>query len=210
MSTRTTLAALAVMTSAYGAQAATLISLSDFGNANVEDFNAAPLGFIQPTDTLFSDLGITGIRATHNNDRFGVRANSSRALGVDADGNLNIIDPGTRGLSSSYTLSFADAITQFGFGIHDQRTRLTLEFFNNGTIVDTLRVRTGTRDLAQFYVRAEEFNLVRISSSRSRQAFALDNLTVGEPNVVPVPAGLPLFVTALGAFAWVRRSKAKA
>lgn len=208
MSTRTTLAALAIVTSAYSAQAATVISLSDFDNAIVEDFNTAPLGLTRLAGPMFSDLGITDISASYNRDKYNARANSSRALGVGANGNVSVIDTGTRGLSSSYTLSFAAAITQFGFGIHDQRTRLTLKFSNNGTVVDTLRVRTGTRDLAQFYVQAAAFDEITISARKTKQAFALDNLTVEGPAVVPVPAGFPLFITALGALAWVRR-KAK-
>ncbi|MEP2028637.1 MAG: hypothetical protein ABJI96_08000 [Paracoccaceae bacterium] len=204
MSKRTFLAALALVTTAYGANAATLVSLSNFGtDAIVEDFNAAPLGIVQPDNAIFTNLGITGLRsAGYNRDRFNNRANSSRALGVDSNGNLSIIDPGTRGLSSSYSLSFASTTTRFGFGIHDQRTRLNVEFFNNGTLVDQLRVRTRTRDLAQFYIWAAEFDMVKISSRRATQAFALDNLTISP---IPVPAGLPLFVTALGAFAWTRR-----
>ena len=187
------------------AHAATVISLDDFANAKVETFDAAPLGRTNVTKPLFADLGITGIRASYNRDRFNTRVSSSRALGINKNGNLRIIDPGKRGLSSSYSLTFADAITQFGFGIHDQKTRLTLEFLNSGSVVDTIRLRSRSRDLVQFYVQAAAFDQVTISARKDNQAFALDNLTVEALTPIPVPAGFPLLLTAVGALVWIRR-----
>ena len=205
MSLKTTLAALALLAVTQVAHAATVISLSDFADAKIESFDAAPLGRTNATKPLFANLGITSIRASYNKDRFNTRVNSSRALGINKNGNLRVIDPGTRGLSSSYSLVFANAITQFGFGIHDQRTRLTLKFLNNGKVVDTKRLRSRSRDLVQFYLRAAAFDQVIISARKAKHAFALDNLTVEALTPIPVPAGFPLLLTAIGAFVWVRR-----
>ena len=102
-------------------------------------------------------------------------------------------------------MTFADAITQFGFGIHDQKTRLTLEFLNSGSVVDTIRLRSRSRDLVQFYVQAAAFDQVTISARKDNQAFALDNLTVEALTPIPVPAGFPLLLTAVGALVWIRR-----
>lgn len=205
MLTRSTLAALALLTIPVSSNAATIIALTDFDQAVVEDFNAAPLGVAAATDPLFSNLGITSIEGAYYQDRFNTRPNSSRALGVNNNGDLQVIDSNEIGLSASYSLSFANAITKFGFGIHDQRTSLALNFFNNGTIVDTLNLYSNTTDLAQFYVQATSFDQVTISAPKYWQSFALDNLTVEAPTPVPIPAGLPMLVAALGALVWTRR-----
>ncbi|MEM9147808.1 MAG: hypothetical protein AAGC57_16615 [Pseudomonadota bacterium] len=45
------------------AQAATLITLADFEDPLVEDFEGVMLGAISESSAVFSDLGITGVTA---------------------------------------------------------------------------------------------------------------------------------------------------
>ncbi|MFQ5630189.1 MAG: PEP-CTERM sorting domain-containing protein [bacterium] len=199
-----------------------IIAPGDFSNPTILDFNTAPLGPISSTASLFADFGISSLTATSSggSDGFQNRNNASRALWFD-DG-LRIVDPGTSGFDNSmiYTIDFSASHTMFGFGWHDENTKMLVTFFNAGLNVGSVSGRgilepggSDNGDLRSLYLmNTESFNRVIISSLTSSDGFALDNLTLdSSTSVTPEPATLTLMALGLGgaALAGRRRKKQK-
>lgn len=168
----------------------TQITLGDFTNTQVLDFNSATLGAISGTDPLFTNFGISQVTTTASvfDDTFNNRANSSRALWQNSSG-LAIVDPGATNNATfiNYTLDFSSLHTNFGVGIHDQGDDFTYTFFNGVTNVGSLTLGSNTfADLFQVYLENDmAFNRVTISNLGG--GFALDNITLEGASSAPIP-----------------------
>lgn len=209
--------ALAFIVAAGAANAGiiSVISLADFSNPQVLDFNSAPLGNISGTDTLFTSFGIDEVSTsgvTNYSDGFDERPNSSRALWEDVNG-LRIVDPEVvpatafLGQPIAYTLKLSTAHSRFGVGVHDQAGDFTYEFFSSSVSVGSISQGAPSADLFQVYFESDmQFDEVRISVSGSG-GYAIDNITLEGSGVVPAPTILSLFGIGLATLGWSRRKK---
>ena len=196
------LAGGAIVSSA-SAGVVTEITLGDFSNASVLDFNTAPLGNISGTDTVFTDFGITQASGTGSgfNDTFNTRSKSSRALWFNAGG-LAVVDPGDDDnaiVNQSFMFDFAEQHNRFGFGAHDQADLdLTITFFDNLVEVGSIVITTVTNNLSyHFLENTDSFNLVVIVANDDG-GFAIDDLTLDEASAADVPVSGTLAFIGLG------------
>ena len=209
--------AASVMAASASAGTVTSITLGDFTNASVLDFNSAPVGNISGTSSLFTSFGISSVSATFgfiSSDGFGVRPNASRALWAN-DAGLTIVDPNAGDLADivTYTIKFADLHTKVGFGVHDQQSDFLVEFFSGATAVGSTTFQSNTADLFMVHLQnSDAFDTITISVPLPG-GFAIDNITIeaSEPSAVAEPASLALLGLGLAALApAARRRKARA
>ena len=186
------------------AGAVAVIDAGDIAAGYTETFDAAPLGTLDIGDPIFAALGITSITGTLTSDAYDPRAFSSRALTLDAAGEILLIDPGATGLLASVTLSFAAPITELGIAWHDQAGFATVSFALAGSEVDSYygNDQTVPGDAADISFLA--FRTVSafdsFTFSLGGNGFALDDITVsGVASPVPLPAAAPMLLAGLGA-----------
>ncbi len=158
----------------------TSITLANFSNPTVLDFQSVPTGVISGTNSYFTNSGVASITAARGGgtDTFDSRTNSSRALWVNTSGNLVVVDPGATNLDNNpvYTINLVNSTLQFGFGVHDQQGTYTVTFFQGATNVGTTTFTPGSPDLDQVYFHdTQAFNRVQISVNGG--GFAIDNIT---------------------------------
>ena len=160
------------------------ITLTDFANPEVLDFESVEVGSISGTDARFTDFGISAISATgfNSTDDFELRPNSSRALWADDDG-LRVVDPGTINLRNdalTYTIELVTEQNRFGIGVHEQGGVYVLQLFSGPTDVGIFAYSSG-HDLTQRYIESSttfDKIIVHYTSRDNNQGFAIDNITL--------------------------------
>jgi hypothetical protein len=200
------LAAAGMTIAAAPAFAASAITLGDFINPFVLDFESTPTG---PTAGVFPAAGITGITMTATNfgDGYNAEAGRTRALWGNASG-AGIFNVRATNLADDpvFTIAFATDITRFGFSIFDQSgLTVTMEFYDAGGLVDSFGFTTATSSPVFHYVSAAAFDTLVIRGD-GFGGFGLDNLTV-ETAAVPIPATALLLPAALLGLGALRRRK---
>jgi hypothetical protein len=200
------LAAAGMTIAAAPAFAASAITLADFTNPFVLDFESTPTG---PTAGVFPAAGITGITmtATTFGDGYNAEAGRTRALWGNESG-AGIFDVGATSLADDpvFTIAFATDITRFGFSIFDQGGfGVSMEFYDAGGLVDSFGFTTATTSPVFHYVSAAAFDTLVIFGD-GFGGFGLDNLTV-ETAAVPIPATALLLPAALLGLGALRRRK---
>ncbi|MEO0622461.1 MAG: PEP-CTERM sorting domain-containing protein [Pseudomonadota bacterium] len=192
---------------AYGA---TAISLADFDDPLVEDFESVALGSILETDPVFTALSITGITTTSAAaEPYDARSTSTRALGATDDGTLTVVDPGTSDVTiTEIGFDFSRSLSRIGFGIHDSQGTMAVDFLDGTTVVDSIDVTItqGGQLTSVFLMSDLPFTAIDLSIDNG---FVIDNLTV-EAAHVPVPATLPLLLLGLAGIGYLARQRSQA
>lgn len=192
------------------------ITLGDFNDPVVLDFQSVPLGAIAGNDPIFTNIGIAQIIPTPqgtDTDGYDNRTNSSRALAANSTG-LFVADPGTAGAADTndWQIDFSKNITRFGFATHDQNTLALATLYFDGVQVGSLDVTPSGNDLFQVYVESTvPFNSFQISQpgTASGFGFVLDNLTLEKMDmgVIPEPITAMLGLMGLGVLGMATRRR---
>lgn len=192
---------------ATSAQSAAFSTFSDRST-----FEAALSGFTTETfNSYTSDTSFNGVSVDVGDFVLNATATGTRNI-IDAlpvEGNGTAID-GTTFLSyfldgTQATIVFDTAITAVGFDI--------FAFGNVGNvssiaILDGLFDQNDISGAQQFWGVTSDTAFTTITfQSEINDGFSVDNITYGDVNEIPVPAGLPLMIGALAAFGWMRRRR---
>ncbi|MEO0680344.1 MAG: hypothetical protein AAF192_08010 [Pseudomonadota bacterium] len=210
--------ACALLASGTGAKALSVISLSDFDDPAVLDFESVAAGPIDSDAPLFTDIGIssiTGTSAAQSVDMFGFAVDGN-GLGL-IGGVLSVVQPGEvidaprRGSDPAFTLALAEPTTRIGIDIVEARSGITLRFLNAGSVVDSFTPSAPQNLGLAIYLELAAFDSVEFFAAASlspNEGWALDNITLeqGAPVPVPLPASALLLLAGLGAVALGRRT----
>ena len=163
------------------------------------------------TPTDFIDLGTIGEAGEFVFDTVGSMHVDGSSAGLTVDTELGIWTEGGTlldaddddgpGLFSEITIDLTDGI--YFLGISEFSTIFADDFINTGTGFETDEVA----DLV-LNINGALGGLFEDASDQLDQETAFFRVTVGEISAVPLPAGMPLLLAGLGAFAFARRRKA--
>jgi len=200
------------------AQSSFLATLSGVGT---EDFESIANGTSNPSLTFPGSSG--NITATLSGSGF---VDPSPGAGRFATSGSNFFETEAGG---NFSISFSSAISAFGFfgtDIGDFNNALSLELTKSGGGTETLNVgntvgaNNGSLLFFGFVDTAESYTSIAFNNDPGgTDVFGFDDMTIGDagqiinPPVIPLPAGLPLLLTGLGAIGGVgalRRRKIKA
>lgn len=209
-------AALGLTAAAAGA---TTVTTNTFENAIIEDFSGGPSEFTAGPRNF--NMGLVGVTYTSTNSNsvykyqggYGLSGNGS--WGTGRDGYV-----GTNGDSPTITFTFDQAVGAVGgfvnyatgwsvsptLRVYDINDNL-LETFNIGANAPILT--PGATDAGAFRGILRDIADIR-KLTISGSFIVLDDLTIGDAALepVPLPAGLPLLLGALGVLGIVRRRQA--
>lgn len=209
-------AAIGLLTSASmlaSAGPVQIITLAEFVNPTVLDFESASNGPIAANDALFTSFGITSLTATGTNDADiyseggGTRAlffSEQTGFLLDESGRPELPAFATTGLS--YTLVFDRLLNRIGFGTPDHGAGIDIEFRNGATLVDNFTQGSGSNSPPTFYGSTVTFDRITVSSAFPGLGFGLDNITL-EAARAPAPGVAALLTLGLAAFGAGRRNR---
>lgn len=201
-------AACAAMSIGGAAQAASLdftdaAFASTFPSSGVTSTATSIVDGVTFTVEATDARGVNGFRQDANGLRFGVPGNGMYTITISADQDVTFesmsgIDTSLRARTTS--MLFDAYITGGAMVLSDVAFPET----------------SGTVDFADFDLDAGE-SLVfaadfsartgfsSIFASAALTSFSFSKATTPQPSAVPLPAGMPLLLAALGSFAWIRR-----
>jgi hypothetical protein len=208
----TTFALVLALACSRGSAAITAITLGDFSNPRVLDFQSSPAGNVSGTDPLFTTFGISSVTAFSSGsisftDTFEVRPNSSRALWENASG-LAVVDPGATRLAEpatiggdalGYDLTFDSLQEKVGISTHDQGGFYFFDFYNGATLVGHFETFATSADTNEFYFSSDlSFDRFVLSTPGG---YAIDDITLDSVAAVPEPTSLALFALGMALMA---------
>ncbi len=206
---------LAMVTAASAVHAViTPITIGDFNNPIVLDFESVPLGDISGTDPAFTGFGISLVTGTGSDSDpiWGdIGPDTGRALFVREDGTgqlfISQFGAGDRPAEDSVTFSIELAESHVRFGVSLASLRIgdptDLTFFDGPTVVGTITVTRPDASEPIFYFESDVvFDEVLIEHPVGNQILGLDNITLDQssvPALGPLPmGGLTLLLVLLG------------
>ncbi|MEM6371462.1 MAG: VPLPA-CTERM sorting domain-containing protein [Pseudomonadota bacterium] len=178
---------------------------------------------LSTTNSALTDAGIASLtvndRASGNNERYdaGTRFGAGPAFFNTEAGDLILLEEGTVGIdfgSPTFTISFATLVDGFGFRLADTSSGFVtpiIQAFRNGVEIFS-QTGVGTYNATTFFGLADTdgFDQVVISTA-SGDGYGISALvvgaTVGDPNVIPLPATGWLLLAGFGGMAALRRRK---
>lgn len=120
-------------------------------------------------------------------------------------GPLSTGTPNDDGQGGTIGFSFDSMVTFLGFDAFDDVENLTVTGYLNKVEVGSTSISIGSdNESGQVLGLSWEVNFLTFDFGRA--SGAIDNILV-EVAPVPLPAGAPLLLAGLGAFAWVKRKK---
>ncbi|SLN68249.1 hypothetical protein PEL8287_03793 [Roseovarius litorisediminis] len=174
-----------------------------------DDYQNAGYVFIQDNATMSGVLGETDYESTGFLNHNIVQSSGSYCAGCNG----------------SFILSFATTSVGTvagvgGVGFDFFNTSSTVSYnafvtFGDGSTTNYALPIASTTSLDFFALTSDllissiAFGLANGGTTQSG-SFGIDNLTIGSTGTVPLPAGLPLLLTAMGVFGVARRGRAKA
>lgn len=112
--------------------------------------------------------------------------------------------PNDDGSGGSITFSFNQMVTFMGFDIFDDVDNFSVEGDGQDQVLDGIDIG-GNND----YLRIADLNwsVTSLTFDFKNASGAIDRFVFEAPSEVPLPAGAPLLLAGLGAFAWMKRKK---
>ena len=119
--------------------------------------------------------------------------------------------PDDQGGGSTITFSFLDVVSLGELILLDSETATTAKLFSGSTLVKSFTLTLANESDTIDTVTPNEFTLLDFGNVRGNTLVVdfAGSGAVGEfnANVVPLPAGMPLLIGGIGAFAWLKRRK---
>jgi hypothetical protein len=190
------------------------ITLADFANPLVLDFEGIPTGPIATNDPLFTSGGLTSVTVSGGNTPTDVFSLDLDGQGLSSIGGvLSVVGPGQSfdTVTGVYNFNLANFHNKFGFQAVDGGNHVIVEFLINSFVVDVFLV-TGHSGNVTYLESTNPFNRVRLTytpiPSLGVSGEGYDNITLeGPEQTVPEPGTLGLLGIGVLAFLGLRRKR---